>query len=276
MERVILYQHLISSGGKKTWNMYCSLCGALSSLCILLLLGADAEDCIKTILNRRETYKVVSGESLSMSCIVQHCGDQYTGKWIWKNSTHDTLDSVSRTSHHSLANASLSANKTRLILDLERVSEMDEGSYGCSVEWSSGEVSRGHLMYVNVTAAVSVDRKVPHGILICFGVALCVAVILGLAFYLRSKMKFAPVASPRPMPRPAAEYQVPLHQSTPRPPPRRNAPQKNSTSSEKAPHQPKQKTEVVYADISQDVLWQQQRVKPSKQPSIVYSSVRFA
>lgn len=263
--------------------MYCYLLSAISAVCILPLIGADVEDCIKAVLNKRETYSVASGESLSLSCIVQHCGDLYTWKWIWKNSTGDIFVSVSKTNSHSLTNETLSANKTRLLLGLERVSELDEGFYGCRVVWSSEEIDQGHLMHVNVTAAASTDRKVLHGILGCFGVALCLTVALSLAFCLRSKVglqslhrKFMPVTSPHLMPCPSAEYQAPLHQSTPQPPPRQKAPKMYSTPAKKARHQPKQKTEVVYADISQDALRQQQRVKQSEQPSTVYSSLRFA
>lgn len=260
--------------------MYRYLLSAISSLCILSL-GADAEDC-KSVRNRRQTYNAVFGESLSLSCIVQHCGDTYTWKWIWKNSTDDTFDSVPKNIRHTLTSEELSANKTQLFLDIEKVSDLDEGCYGCRVEWSSLEVEQGHLMCVNVTAAVSTDRKVLHRILVCFAVVLCLTVILGLVFCLRSKVrprsrhrKFTPVTSPQSMPRPSAEYQTPLHQSTPQPPPRRNAPEKHSASFKKAPQRPKQ-TEVVYADISQDALRQQQRVKLSEQPSTVYSSLRFA
>lgn len=259
------------------------LLGAIGFLCILSL-DADAEDCFKSVLNRRETYSVASGDSLSLSCIVQHCGDPFTWKWVWKNSTDENLGSVLRNDRNSLTSEDLSVNKTRLILDVGRVSEWDEGFYGCRVEWGSAEVDQGHLMYVNVTAALSTDRKVLHRILVCFAAALFLIVLLGLAFCLRSKVKpqslhgkFTPleslVTSPGPTPRPSAEYQAPLHQSTPQPPPRRKAPQKHSTSSENAPDQ--QKTEVVYADISQDALRQKQRVKQSEQPSTVYSSLRF-
>lgn len=238
---------------------------------------------MKSVLNKREVYKVASGESLSLSCIVQHCGEQYDWKWIWKNSTDDSSRSVSTSDRHSLTSEVLSGNKMRLVLDFGGVSEEDEGFYGCYVKWTSGEVDQGHLMQVNVTAAGPSNRKVLHRILIYFGVGLCLAVVLGLGFCLRTKVrsqslprKFTALTSPRPMPCPSTEYQGPLHQSTPQPPPRRKTPPKHSSASEQTLDQPKQETEVLYADISQDALQrQQQMVRQSAEPSTVYSSVRF-
>lgn len=248
---------------------------AIGSLCFLHL-GVDAEDCYNAVLARRETYHVTVGETLSLSCIVQHCGDTWSSKWIWKNSTDDTFITVKNTAQKRLTSVELSPNQTRLVLDFVRVTELDEGSYGCSVEWSqSKEVDQGHLMYVNVSAA---ERILLHRIFICSGVSLCLPVVLVLVYCLKSKVK------PQPLSRklnPAsaqstAMYEPPLHQSTPQPLPRKNPPQKTRTPSKKAPCQPKQKTEVVYADISQEALQHQQRVKKPDQPSTVYSSLRFA
>lgn len=256
------------------------LLGAVS-VCVLSP-GAVAEDCVNAVLNRRESFNVLSGERLSLSCLVRHCGEKYTCEWMWKNYTDDTSVSVSKTDHRSLSTKELSETETRHILGLERVSELDEGYFGCRVKWSSA-VDQGHFMYVNVTAAASTDRKPLHRILICLGVALCLAVVLGLLFCLRSKAtpqsfhrKVTAVSPPRPTPLPSAEYQAPLDQSTPQPLPRRNPPEKNSAPSRKTPHRPEVKSEVVYADISQDALrQQQQRVRQSEQQSTVYSSLRF-
>ncbi|KAJ0063909.1 hypothetical protein NL108_013630 [Boleophthalmus pectinirostris] len=256
------------------WNLlYANIC-----LC-MLFLGAAAENCFTAVLNRRATLNVVTGESLSLSCVVQHCGEKFKGKWIWKNSTDEPFRSLQSNEYLSLKNEDLSANQTRLSLHLLTVKESNEGFYGCSVEWDSQEMEQGHLMFVNVTVAVPSDRTVLHGILICICTFICVIIIVGLVFRQRSKVvpfcrKFAPLTSPRPTPQHSVEYQAPLQQSTPQPPPRRHAPQKDRVISKKAP-QPPQKTEVVYADISQDALLrQQQRVNDSQQ-STVYSSVRF-
>ncbi|KAK7882526.1 hypothetical protein WMY93_028700 [Mugilogobius chulae] len=238
--------------------------------------SAADEACSKAVLNRRAVFTAVRGQSLSLSCVVQHCGDSFTWKWIWKNSTDDTFRSVQTTDLRRLTRNDLSTNQSRLVLDLLRVNESDEGSFGCSVQWETHEVEQGHLMLVNVTEAVPFSRTSLHRILVCTGAVLCVSIVLALVICLRSKVtpqtrrKLSPVTSSRP----STEYQAPQQQSTPQPPPRKHPPQKHKkTAAAKAPPQ---KTEVVYADISQDALLQQQRrVKQQQQQSTVYSSVRF-
>lgn len=261
--------------------MYGYLLCVICSLCILPL-GVRAEDCSKAVLAKRQTYNVPVGGSLSLSCIVQHCGDTWSGSWIWKNSTDDTFRTVEATVGRHLTSVELSPNEIQLGLDLANVTKLDEGSYGCSVQWSQGAVDKGHLTDVNVTAAVSIKRTLLHRILICAGATLCLPIVLGLVRCLSSKVK------PQPLPRMlnpvpshfTAAYQAPQHQNPPQPLPRRPVPQKPSTSSRKvpAPVQPKHPTEVVYADISQDALQrqQQQAVRQPDQSSTVYSSVRFA
>lgn len=250
---------------------------AIGSLCILHL-GVDAEACDKGVLARRETYHVTAGGTLSLSCVVQHCGENWTSDWIWKNSTDDTFIIVKNATQWRLTNVKLSTNKTQLVLDFVRVTELDEGSYGCRVMWSKNkEVDQGHLMYVNVSAVVPSERTLLHRILVCSGASLCLPVVLGLVLCLKSRVKHQPL--PRNLnpasAQPTIMYERPLHQSTPQPLPRKNPFQKISTSSKKAPCQPKEKTEVLYADISQEAL-RQQRIKKSDHPSTVYSSLRFS
>ncbi|XP_037632404.1 uncharacterized protein si:dkey-52l18.4 [Sebastes umbrosus] len=243
------------------------LLSAISCLC-LLHTGFCAEECIQVVLAERETLYVPAGGSLSLSCVVQHCGGAWTGTWMRRNSTDQKL----RVRHH-VTNVTLSDNKTELILSFQSVNQSYEGSYGCSVKWSQGDTEQGHLKYVNVTAAVPSQRSVLHRVLVCAGAFLCLPIILGLARCLSSEVK------PQPLPRTLVSTHSAVYrdqpQPAPQPPPRRPVPQKRSTPSHKAAPKTQQKTEVVYADISQDALRQQGATRNPDQ-SIVYSSLRFS
>lgn len=114
--------------------------------------GLSAEQCSQTILGRRDSKQVPEGGSLSLFCDVQHCGDTWTGNWMWTNSTDEKL--IKNSDQHSLTNVTLSANITRLLLNFLKINQSDEGSYGCKVTWSKGETGQGHFIYVNVTAGM--------------------------------------------------------------------------------------------------------------------------
>ncbi|XP_026175701.1 uncharacterized protein LOC113137916 [Mastacembelus armatus] len=241
-------------------NMNDYLLSAISFLCILPT-GLQAEECWG-ILYRRETRYVPVGGSLSLSCVVQHCGKPWTGDWVWKNSTNEII--IKNSDRYRLTNVKLSANKTDLVLNFLRVSQLDEGSYGCNVTWRGGSNDVGHLVYVNITTAVP-RRNVMHRVLVCASASLCFPIILGVARCLSSKIK--PKEATRAQPLYAAVYK-----NRPQPPPRRPVPKKHSTFSHIVPSQ--QKTEVVYADISQDALRQQGATREPTQ-STVYSLVKF-
>ncbi|XP_029301749.1 uncharacterized protein LOC115017449 [Cottoperca gobio] len=241
------------------------LLSAISCLC-LLHTGLRAEECSQIVLAQRETLYVPAGGSLSLSCVVQHCGGAWTGDWMWRNSTDEKL-----IVKHRLTNVKLSANQSRFVLNFLSVNQADEGSYGCSVRWAEGDTELGHSKYVNVTAAVPSQRSILHRVLVCAGASLCLPIILGLARCLSSEVK------PQPLPRTrsihSAVYRNKPHPA-PLPPPHCPVPQKRSSSSYKAVPKSRQKTEVVYADISQDALRQQGNTRePDK--STVYSSLRF-
>ncbi|XP_068568370.1 uncharacterized protein si:dkey-52l18.4 [Cebidichthys violaceus] len=242
------------------------LLSAIGWLC-LLHPGLWAEDCSQGVLGERETVYAAAGSSLSLSCVVQHCGGAWTGNWIRSNSTEEKL--IER---HRLTNVTLSANQTRLALNFLSVSRLDEDYYGCRVKWAHGDTEQGHLKYVNVTAAVPSQRSVLHRVLVCAGASLCLPIILGLARWLSSEVK------PQPFPRTLSTYSAVYRdrpQPAPRPPPRCPVPQKRSKTSHKAVPKSSQKTEVVYADISQDALGQQGATREPDQ-STVYSSLRFS
>ncbi|XP_039986354.1 uncharacterized protein si:dkey-52l18.4 [Xiphias gladius] len=217
--------------------MHNYLLSAISCLCILPT-GLGAEECSQVVLAKRDVFYVPEGGSLSLSCVVQHCGDTWTGNWMWRNSTDELFSTIENSARHRLTNVNLSVNETRLDLNFLRVIQLDEGSYGCTVTWGQGDTDQGHLMYVNITAAVPSQRNLLHRVLVYAGAFLCLPLILGLACCL------SPV------------------------------PQKRSTSSHKAPPKFQQEVEVVYADISKDALRQQRATRESAQ-STVYSSVKF-
>ncbi|XP_032368105.1 uncharacterized protein si:dkey-52l18.4 [Etheostoma spectabile] len=241
----------------------------LSAISCLSLLqtGLHAEECSQKVLAERETFYVPAGGSLSLSCVVQHCGGAWTGNWMRTNSRNEKL-SV----RHHLTNVTLSANQTRLIWNILSVKQSDEGSYGCRVKWGQGDTDQGHFKYVNVTTADPFQRSVLHRVLVCAGASLCLPIILGLAHCLSSKVEPQPL--PRTLSIPAAVYRDQPHPA-PQPPPRCPIPQIRGTSSHKAVPKSRQKTEVVYADISQDALRQQRATRDPDQ-STVYSSVRFS
>uniref|UniRef100_UPI0037E926FC uncharacterized protein isoform X4 n=1 Tax=Semicossyphus pulcher TaxID=241346 RepID=UPI0037E926FC len=196
----------------------------LLSVVCLLHSGLCAEECKQAVLARRETFHVLSGGSLSLSCVVKHCGHTWMGDWMWRNSTQEK--------------AAVNAIKE----------------------------------------AVPSQRSVLHRIFVCAGASLCLPIILGLANFMSSEVKPQPL--PRTLSTHAAVSRNPTH-STPRPPPRCSqiqkgnpVPQKCGSSSQRAPPKPQWKTEVVYADISQDVPRQQGATREPAQ-STVYSSLKF-
>lgn len=252
--------------------MYDYLLWAISCVWILHA-GFCAEECSQGVLGKRETFHVPAGGSLSLSCEVHHCGDTWTGTWRWKNSTHEEFSNVEESTRHHLTNVTLSANSTRLDLEILRAEPEDEGSYQCRVTLGGGNTEQGHLLIVNITAAVPPQRVVWHRVLICAGAFLCLPIILGLAHCRSSKVKhqLLPTA-----PLYAAVQRNPPHLA-PRPPPRRPKPQERKTTAHKAHPKHQQKTEIVYADISQDALRQQEHGAMRETPqSTVYSAVRFS
>ncbi|KAG7479864.1 Cell adhesion molecule 3 [Solea senegalensis] len=240
--------------------------------CLCLLPGLSAEECSQAVLARRETFYVPEGGSLSLSCVVQHCGDTWTGNWRWQNATDERFSTIRNSERHHLTNVTLSANGTRLVLNLQRVNQLDEGSYGCKVTWGEGYTDQGHLMYVNITAAVPSQRNLLHRVLVCVGAFLCLPVILGLARCVRSEVK------PHPHPRTQSTH-VAVHRDepdlAPLPLPRCPVQQKHRASSHKASPKSQQNTEVLYADVSMEAPRPKRVVREPPQ-STVYSSLKFS
>ncbi|KAG7223106.1 hypothetical protein INR49_015865 [Caranx melampygus] len=247
--------------------MHDHLLSAISCLCVLFT-GLHAEGCSQGVLAKRNTFNVLEGDSLSLSCVILHCGHNWTGDWMWKNSTDEKFSIVEESDRHRLTEEEVSANETRLFLKLMRVSPLDEGSYKCRLVWGQDRTEMGHLTSVNVTAAT--PRNWWHRVLICAGASLCLPLILGFAYCLSSRDRQSK-PHPRTQPTHVAEYRDQPH-PTPQPLPRRKVPQKSSTSSQKACPKPQQKTEVVYADISKEALRQAAAPREPAE-STVYSSV---
>ncbi|XP_029923824.1 uncharacterized protein LOC115370791 isoform X2 [Myripristis murdjan] len=245
--------------------------------CLWILPGVHSKECYQTVLARRYTYYVPEGGSQSLSCVVQHCGEEdWTGEWVWRNSSEVDVSILKPTLRHHLSNETLSANKTHLSLKLMRVNQSDEGYYGCKVTWGNGARDQGHMTYVNITSAVPSERSILIRVLVCVGASLCFPVILGLARCLSSEVKpqslpmTLPTNQPQPKPRAACRSQP---RSGPKPPPRRPRPQKQSSSA--ATPKSKQPKELVYAALSQDALEQQRATREPPQAT-VYSSLQFS
>ncbi|XP_029026488.1 uncharacterized protein si:dkey-52l18.4 [Betta splendens] len=229
--------------------------------------GFTTEDCIKAVLAKRDTVFVPEGGSLSLSCDIQNCGEAWTGNWVQTYSGKSDQTLIDNSDRHRVTNVTLSANTTRLLLDFLSVNKSDEGFYRCSVQWDQGGTGQGHFVYVNVTAAVT-KRMFWHRALVWSGACVCSFIILILARCLRSEVR------PQPLPRPRIIYHrdQPHAPANPQPP----VPKKRTKLSYKAPARSEQRTEVVYADISQDALRQQQEAVREPASSTVYSSVKFS
>nr|XP_020443058.1 uncharacterized protein LOC109952351 isoform X2 [Monopterus albus] len=197
-----------------------SLFTAISCTFFLLV---SAEECSQSIQARRATFYAPQGGTLSLSCVVQHCGDTWTGNWIWKNSTEEKT--VENSDRHNLTNVTVSANETRLLLHFLTVSQLDEGSYRCTVTWSQGNTDLGHWMYVKAAPS---GRNLLHRGLVCAGAFVCLPIILGLVRCLSSEVK------PQPLPRTCSRYIGGYRDQphlAPRTPPQGSVPQGQNTSS---------------------------------------------
>ncbi|XP_047247648.1 uncharacterized protein si:dkey-52l18.4 [Girardinichthys multiradiatus] len=251
--------------------MYEFLLSAISCL-FIFQGGVFSEECSQGVIGKRMALFAPAGSSLSLFCVVQHCGGQWTGNWIWENQTDSTSAAVTNSARHDVTSVTLDVNKTKLDLKIGNVVQSDEGSYRCNVKWSDGSSDVSHWMQVNVTKGVAFQRTLLHRALVCTCAFLCLPVILGLARCLSSKVK--PQPDPRAEVLHAAERRDSSHEP-PQPPPRRPVPKKRTAPPQKAPQTSQQKPELLYADISQDALRNQRDVRGPINPTI-YSSVRFS
>ncbi|XP_043974858.1 uncharacterized protein LOC122832306 [Gambusia affinis] len=243
----------------------------ISCLCIFQG-GVFSEECSQGVFGKRETFFVPAGGSLSLSCVVQHCGGNWTGNWKRENLT--TSATVENSARHSFTIDPVSANRSQLHLKILSVRQSDEGLYKCNVKWRDGSHDVSHWMQVNVTKGVAFERKLLHRVLVCTGAFLCLPVILGLARCLSSEVKQQQQPHPITEVLLADGHNDRSHQP-PQPPPRRPVPKKRTAPPHKAPSPSQQKPELLYAHISQDALRNQKAQRETVQPT-VYSSVRFS
>lgn len=119
---------------------------------MLCHLGVFSEECSYGVFGKRETFFVPAGGSLSLFCVVQHCGGNWTGNWKRQNLTTSTT--VENNARHRFTIGPVSANQSKLHLKILSVRESDEGFYTCNVKWSDGSHDVSHLMQVNVTKGI--------------------------------------------------------------------------------------------------------------------------
>uniref|UniRef100_A0AAY4ETU2 Ig-like domain-containing protein n=1 Tax=Denticeps clupeoides TaxID=299321 RepID=A0AAY4ETU2_9TELE len=149
--------------------------------------GYGAERCF-TVRARRNFQWVAEGSSLSLACDVEHCGrDDWSGGWgKLRGSVFAALNASSRLELHRRP---LTANATRLHLNIISANQSDSGVYQCRINWPLGYSSSGHLTTVNVTEASlgGSTRPVSLRMLVYLCSALCFPLALGLAFCLCRK-----------------------------------------------------------------------------------------
>lgn len=118
---------------------------------IFLILGLHAEQCFRGISGKSKTFYVPEGDSLTLSCVVQHCKGNWTGNWKSKMLTDVTSGSAEERATHHFTRVKLSEKETQLNLIFVSVSQSDTGIYKCSVTWYDGSSDEGHWMHLNVT-----------------------------------------------------------------------------------------------------------------------------
>uniref|UniRef100_A0A3B5KUJ8 Ig-like domain-containing protein n=1 Tax=Xiphophorus couchianus TaxID=32473 RepID=A0A3B5KUJ8_9TELE len=228
-------------------DMYAFTLRVISCLCIFQG-GVFSEECSYGVFGKRETFLVPAGGSLSLFCVVQHCGGNWTGNWKRQNLTTSTT--VENSARHRFTIGPVSANQSKLHLKILSVRESDEGFYTWNVKWSDGSHDVSHWMQVNVTKGVAFERKPLHRVLVCTGAFLCLPVILGLARCLSSEVKQQP--------HPRIESVCGVFDLV------------------EVSHSfiSSYMLQLLYADISQDALRNQKAQREPVEPT-VYSTVRF-
>ncbi|XP_028818962.1 uncharacterized protein LOC114769781 [Denticeps clupeoides] len=173
------------------WDVWNIVMRTVVEGCLLLILldlpGYGAERCF-TVRARRNFQWVAEGSSLSLACDVEHCGrDDWSGGWgKLRGSVFAALNASSRLELHRRP---LTANATRLHLNIISANQSDSGVYQCRINWPLGYSSSGHLTTVNVTEASlgGSTRPVSLRMLVYLCSALCFPLALGLAFCLCRK-----------------------------------------------------------------------------------------
>ncbi|XP_017346078.1 uncharacterized protein si:dkey-52l18.4 isoform X2 [Ictalurus punctatus] len=209
-------------------------------------LQACVSECVPAVLASRKKLYKPEGQSISLWCDVQHCGQKWTGGWGIRRG-HFVFLTASPRVH--LYNKTFTYDTTRLFLDIQNLNQSDSGEYQCKIEWEDSN-SLGHVTQVNVTAG-SIDhfmpeptgRKLSYRLLVCGAASLCFPLALALACCF----------SCRPAP--------------PVPPPR----SRNTTA------RVKPKADVVYAVVALDRPRQQRTTQArTAGTAVLYSTVNFS
>ncbi|KAK0156260.1 hypothetical protein N1851_000457 [Merluccius polli] len=230
---------------------------------------ARAEECYPTVLAKRETFTVPLGGNLSLSCVVQHCGDDDDWKGTWYHVDDDDGRSpVVDTPRRRLGRLALSANQTRFLLHIQNFTQSDKGAYGCKVTWESGATAQGHMSTVYyATAVAATERSVLHRGLVCGSASVGVLLVLLLARCLSSGPK--PYQTPgRPIFDASHTYEVVQ--------PRHQIPQTNKSRIHKGILETIQHyvvLQVVYTDVFHDASGKPRRVQEPSEPT-VYHCIR--
>uniref|UniRef100_A0A8C1BSK6 Si:dkey-52l18.4 n=2 Tax=Cyprinus carpio TaxID=7962 RepID=A0A8C1BSK6_CYPCA len=165
-------------------HMLCLSLTKTQVACNILILVC--EQC-SSVRARRKTKFVAEGSSLQLSCEVQHCGlPGWTGEWNFQELDRTGFTSLTPSERIGMSNYSSSSNSTHLLLHIHNINQSDAGAYHCQISWPQNLTSKGHMTYVNVTAAAvdSSVRSLSHRVLLCFGALTCFPVVLGFVWCL--------------------------------------------------------------------------------------------
>ncbi|XP_018603793.1 uncharacterized protein LOC108932086 [Scleropages formosus] len=166
---------------------------------IYLIPGCKADPCSPNVLASRKTIYIPEGQSVSLSCEIQHCGD-LGWKGGWGRYTENTFTLLGPTPRHLLYNKTLLQESIVLYMKILNTSRLDSGIYQCRINWTNNQSSNGHITYMNITEATpAAGRKILTRMLVCSGALLCFPVVLGVARCLCPKdTQSTDVASGRP------------------------------------------------------------------------------
>ncbi|XP_052472684.1 uncharacterized protein LOC128029145 isoform X2 [Carassius gibelio] len=228
---------------------------SLTFLALLCFLKVTLSELCSSVRASRAKRFVAEGGSLHLSCEVQHCGlPGWTGGWYFQELDRIGFTLLTPSERIKMSNYSSTANSTHLLLHIHNINQSDAGAYMCETSWPNNIISKGHLTYVNVTAAAvgagagaanSSDRSLSHRVLLCFGALMCFPVVLGFVWCLTRDHHPPPPPVP-PHPRMSYAYRV------------------------------KPKQEVVYAEVAlNDSRRQNDHPKQASEPTF-YSSVHFS
>ncbi|XP_063060735.1 uncharacterized protein si:dkey-52l18.4 [Engraulis encrasicolus] len=160
-------------------------------------MGCSGEDCFPLVLARRDYKMVHEGQSLLLSCEVQHCAvPDWTGGWgvVGQGESFSLLRSSSK---FHIYQEDVTVNSTRLHMSFISVNKSDSGNYQCRISWGQGGSSIGHLTYVNVTDGQSGRSERSAGLRLLVIICACLSFPLVMALVRWLSHHSAPAVPPR-------------------------------------------------------------------------------